>query len=186
MGYTHYFTQKSEVPVAKWSELTAAVKKVFDNFPEYSTSAGGFYTDQPIKVQFEDDDAAPPEIGDVIIRFNGEGDYGHETFMIGQDFDPNGTTFNFCKTARKPYDYAVCAVLILLDHYAPGCYDISSDGEPDDWLPVLSDLRELFEDDSIKLPKELQKEWIKEGGEFPEPPQRKEEKPLFNSVNQWF
>lgn len=190
MGYTHYMQQKKEVPVAQWKVLTWAVKKVFDNLPAYSTSAGGYHSDEPIKVQFEDDDPRPPEIGDVIIRFNGAGDLGHETFMIGQDLSETGERFHFCKTARKPYDYAVCAVLIIVDHYAPGCYETSSDGDPDDWTPVLKDVRRILESEDINLPSgELQTRWEKEGMEFIAPPEAQppsEPKPLFPTYNQWF
>ena len=40
-----------------------------------------------------------------VIAINGDGEKGldHETLF----FDDKETGFNFCKTARKPYDYAV-------------------------------------------------------------------------------
>jgi hypothetical protein len=186
MGYTHYMRQESEVPTVQWKILTEAVNKVLSNLPKYSTSAGAFHSDEPIIVQFECVDNSLPEVGDQIIRFNGADEMGHETFMIGQDFDPNGETFHFCKTARKPYDYVVCAVLILLNHYSPGSYKISSDGEPDDWIPVLTDLRSLFEDDTIMLPGEVQEEWEQQGLQVPDAIEPEGEKPLFHTNNPWF
>lgn len=47
--------------------------------------------------------------------------------------DKNGNYFECCKTAYRPYDLAVTAVLIALKHYFPEC-TISSDGEDKDWL----------------------------------------------------
>jgi len=41
--------------------------------------------------------------------------------------------FNSCKTAYRPYDLAVTAVLIALKHHFPACI-ISSNGEEKDWL----------------------------------------------------
>lgn len=65
-------------------------------------------------IQYEDDDNAPPLVNTKNIRFNGVGDDGHETFHIyrGQD------TWLFCKTATKPYDRYVMAVLFCLRYFA--------------------------------------------------------------------
>ena len=49
----------------------------------------------------------------------------------GPDEAPH--TYNFCKTAGKPYDAAVTAVLSIVNHYAAAVYAISSDGEAQDW-----------------------------------------------------
>jgi hypothetical protein len=45
----------------------------------------------------------------------------------------DGLYFDCCKTAYRPYDLAVTAVLISLKHHFPECR-ISSDGEEKDWL----------------------------------------------------
>lgn len=59
----------------------------------------------------------------AVIRFNGVGELSHETFLI----ERFSREFEFCKTNRKPYDLAVCGVLILISLYADGG-EISSDG----------------------------------------------------------
>lgn len=56
------------------------------------------------------------------VFFNGD----YETFV----FEP-GEEFGFCKTAARPYDVVVVAVLALAAHY--GLAEVSSDGEPADW-----------------------------------------------------
>lgn len=58
-----------------------------------------------------------------MIRFNGMGENGHETFLFKLDSEK----FNFCKTARKPYDLPVCKILLVLKHYMPNL-ELSSDG----------------------------------------------------------
>jgi hypothetical protein len=67
------------------------------------------------------------------IRLNGSSkdDNDHETLVI----DPEESGFAFCKTARKPYDAVVCAILIRTAELNPGL-EISSDGEwdaEDEW-----------------------------------------------------
>jgi hypothetical protein len=49
-----------------------------------------------------------PKITTEIIAFNGDEKNGcaHESFVLN-----NEVGFNFCKTARKPYDYAVRTIL---------------------------------------------------------------------------
>lgn len=61
------------------------------------------------------------------VFFNGT----HETFV----FEP-GEEFGFCKTAAKPYDVVVVAVLALAAHY--GLAEVSSDGEPSDWAAGIA------------------------------------------------
>lgn len=50
-----------------------------------------------------------------------------------KDAPKDGLYFECCKTAYRPYDLGVTAVLIALKHYFPECR-ISSDGEDKDWL----------------------------------------------------
>ena len=67
-----------------------------------------------------------------MIRFNGIGEAGHETFLFHnrKKQDPEGygdPCFAFCKTARKPYDIVVCEVLLVLKRYMPNL-EVGSDG----------------------------------------------------------
>jgi hypothetical protein len=64
------------------------------------------------------------------INFNGTGVAAHETFVISQ----GDAEFDFCKTAQKPYDTIVCAVLIHLKAVLGDGVLIKSDGKWDeDW-----------------------------------------------------
>jgi len=84
------------------------------------------------------------------IRFNGKGNEGHETFIITKKKpEPkpweNGESFDFCKTARKPYDLAVCLSLLVCSSHAPDCIRIGSDGDWDsEWTESRNVFKELF------------------------------------------
>jgi len=105
MGYTHYFETKGEirinVPVIK-----AIVEKFKDIIDHDETS------DQNCIVN------------DEMILLNGIEDLGHETFVIRG----NVKEWEFCKTARKPYDIVVCMILLVLKKENGKMFSFSSDG----------------------------------------------------------
>ena len=77
---------------------------------------------------------------DGVIAFNGIGSESHETFV----WENKVIDFNFCKTARKAYDPAVCAILILVKkHYGEGV-EISSDGNWSEWNPGRLIIADIF------------------------------------------
>jgi len=124
MGYTHYWEVKKSLSQTEWDKFYIGVNKILEK--------------NGVPIQYEYDNPKPPQIDDNIVRFNGVGDEGHETFY----FEKEKTGFNFCKTAQKPYDIVVVACLI----YAKICFGnkirISSDGEIEDW----QDGKKLFEE----------------------------------------
>lgn len=62
------------------------------------------------------------------IRFNGVGERSHETFHLSNKQD-----MNFCKTAFKPYDEVVTAVLIRAKYYFGEALSVGSDGYWSEW-----------------------------------------------------
>jgi hypothetical protein len=90
-------------------------------------------------IQYEDNICKPPVADDAMIRFNGVDDDGHETFVLMRSDVPasylenKNEVFGFCKTARKPYDKYVTAVLLLAKLYLQDEIRISSDGDIADW-----------------------------------------------------
>lgn len=111
MGYTHYFPQSRSFSDEEWTDLIACFEKIVD-----LCSARG--------IKLED-----LEKNDRLLSFNGSGPHSHEAFVLHKD-EISSSHF-FCKTARKPYDLAVCMVLIACHNIAPGALTISSDG---DWV----------------------------------------------------
>ena len=83
---------------------------------------------QLVRAEFDQLDMIP-EVGENRIKFNGIGEDGHETFIINREDDED---FEFCKTARKPYDKIVTAILALAKHHLV-IPNISSDGTSNDW-----------------------------------------------------
>jgi len=103
MGYTHYFELKADLT----DEVLKDVNKVLQKYPN---------------IVFECDTNEPPLISKKLIRFNGRGENGYETFYLKPYFS------NSCKTEYKPYDLAVCEVLLVLKHHYRDKFDLSSDG----------------------------------------------------------
>lgn len=110
MGYTHYWN--TETWTALDSEGFKTVLPIVRDIVTRYRDLLCWECDQPERT---------PEVSERFIRFNGKGDDGHETFI----FKPND--HGFCKTARKPYDLAVCEALLVLNAYIPNM-QLSSDG----------------------------------------------------------
>ena len=64
-------------------------------------------------IAFESDSEKPPFVTIDQVRFNGVGEDGHETFhlIFGSE------EYEFCKTAQKPYDVYVVAVLAAIEYW---------------------------------------------------------------------
>jgi len=138
IGYTHYFHQQRDVTLREWTDIINDFTKLLED--NYLPA-----------IQYESDDSSPPQIDYHLVRFNGVGDDGHETMIL----DPYNTDFEFCKTARKPYDLAVCALLLLAHHHAPGAWKIRSDGGPAEWARALQ-LAQHIIDPRITLPPDVE------------------------------
>lgn len=108
MGYTHYW---GGTPV-----LTQGVIEDIGKIIEGSAVKIGDGLGQGM-----------PHLTPEKVEFNGwEADDEHyETFTLG------GGSWNFCKTARLPYDVVVCATLIRVREASPD-FVIESDGDWDD------------------------------------------------------
>ena len=120
MGYTHYFELKGKKDV-NLDEVQKDVQKVLVNNLNL--------------IQRECDNDSTPAChidsnGDLTVVFNGIGDMGHETFYE--------LTYNFCKTARKPYDEVVCKVLLILKKHFGDAISVSSDGMSGDIEDVMT------------------------------------------------
>ena len=139
MGYTHYWRQQRDFTDTEWQELTRLAKLI---------TADG----QGILANEYDEENSKPTIDNEQIRFNGIGDNGHETFIITKKkrakreyeeqeaYDRQGA-FEFCKTAHKPYDKYVtavlCAVYRVQIERGQNIMNISSDGNTKDWTEGL-------------------------------------------------
>ena len=121
MGYTHYWDISKDVKEIS-KECLKDIKKVLQKHKGI--------------IQFESDNTKKPIVNKKEIRFNGIGGDGYETFNVlmpdalkkeGKRCD-EGLYFNFCKTAKQPYDVVVCEVLLLLKADLKDKIKVSSDG----------------------------------------------------------
>jgi hypothetical protein len=117
MGYTHYWRSERAIQDAAREPFLQAVRKVLAH---PSCPATAYECDEPNK---------PAQTNDGVVRFNGPGHFGCETFWLNLE-----GRRNFCKTRGQPYDRAVIAVLTLAHYFDPGWLEISSDGHARDWI----------------------------------------------------
>jgi hypothetical protein len=129
MGFTHYWHQPvgTPIPADAWAKIAADARKLVESAP--CTLLAEY-----------DEPGTTPEITGSAIWFNGAGGEGHETFFLertpsGRIYD--GEHFSFCKTARKPYDRVVIAILACAAEHAPEHIRVESDGDEEDWRPGL-------------------------------------------------
>jgi hypothetical protein len=152
MGYTSYWRRPLELDEQKWEDFVDDVKKLRYGLPKHSTSAGGYYENQPLKLVGGNGEGQPM-ITNQSIWFNGtdEGNLSHETFHMTRVFEPeewqeaeDGLYFNFCKTARKPYDLMVALTLIAFKHHFDNEVKVSSDGNAEDFEQAVEIFREVI------------------------------------------
>ena len=110
---------KSDGPQGLWTQAVLMALDIIERSPIPLGNAFG--------------EGNEPTTTDKGIYTNGIGDDGHETLFI-----PSVLTlgdFEFCKTARKPYDLIVTAVYATLAHIGGvDCVEVSSDGCSEDWV----------------------------------------------------
>ena len=133
MGYTHYFHQHKQPTEEQWQAICADFSKCLEVFTK------------GIPIQEEWNDPAPPRVDYRCIRFNGVPPNDHETMYL----DRYGHGLQFCKTARKPYDFAVMCLLLLVHHHASDCWEVDSDGGYKEWRRARAWLTQFLKSDPL-------------------------------------
>ena len=94
MGYTNYWRQSEDFTELEWDILMQFYRGLKNTF------------------NFKDETYKGDE-----IQFNGLDGQDHETFVLKRyvpktkNYEGHDLTFNFCKTAQKPYDQVVWMLL---------------------------------------------------------------------------
>jgi hypothetical protein len=109
MGYTHYWTSKRNL---NETELVF-IETVVNSTRTPLSSGCGNVDDLPVVERGDD----------YLVNINGVSDDAHENLVLY----PDKEDWNFCKTARKPYDTIIVAILSYL--HDRGAIEWSSDGE---------------------------------------------------------
>ena len=122
MGYTVSWTFNRSFTESEWKSITENVSNMFNRLKQVKGANG----------------LGRPIVDNSEIIFNGDASKGdsHETFVLTR-YDSGS---KFCKTARKPYDRFVKAVLVLANFWAPGALEVTCDGddEADCWTNGVS------------------------------------------------
>lgn len=148
MGYTQYLYLRRDFTDAEWAHLRWAFERLDRYKPRGAVDWRGEFS--PLFLALHDDSPyEPPRCDAEVIAFNGwspDGhDLGHETFVLKRTIpadayrpaNDKGEAFDCCKTAMKPYDLMVTAMLIVVDNDCAGAVRVSSDGARDDWTRGL-------------------------------------------------
>ena len=131
IGYTHYWRRNKDISPETWAKIKDDVSYILNHQMNRGLSDIG----DPDECMITDD----------VIRFNGRGDDGHETFLVTRlcpvpaSYSSDKTqSFDFCKTNQKPYDVLVTAALLkILEHTGGEGFHVNSDGQFADWEPAL-------------------------------------------------
>lgn len=139
MGYTHYWEQTKAIPLESEDPDAFTWARVIEDIGSILADAKNRY--EIAIVDGMGDRGTKPVVTMTYLQFNGSGDDSHETMAVCREIDPDMGWF--CKTARKPYDRAVTAVLCYLSSVV-GSHEVTSDGHSDDWLAGLELARQAL------------------------------------------
>jgi hypothetical protein len=104
MGFTHYWEHVG-INSEDWRVIAIEAHRLFDTAEEESLLLCREFNEPNTR----------PEVNESYIQFNGAGEQGHETFRFSRE----ATEFDFCKTARKPYDDVVEEILKFASDRVP-------------------------------------------------------------------
>ena len=120
MGYTHYWRPTRDLTEDEWDNIRQVAKRILKD------NHGVILDNEPT-------DSQNLSITYDSVLCNGIGDDGHETFYLTRKMRND---FEFCKTAQKPYDKYIVAMLIAVAQITDSI-TVSSDGDQSDWLEGL-------------------------------------------------
>ncbi|MFS0728355.1 hypothetical protein [Paenibacillus sp. 1P07SE] len=147
MGYTHYWYRQKAIDRAVFGQIKRDFGKLLPVLEEQGVSlADGMGNGKPVLTATK-------------ICFNGTKSESYETFDFSQllrlrsweEPAEDGTYFQFCKTAERPYDLAVTAFLIIAKHYLKQQLTVSSDGDAADWAAARQICKEHLGLDHVEL-----------------------------------
>lgn len=119
MGYTHYWEFKDNIAPKNFKDG----ENKFARAAELIRKAYNKVTEMGIEIA-DGMGEGEPTISDREVYFNGKGDESCETFGI----QANDGKWNFCKTARRPYDLLVCVSLLAFKEAFGDDFSYKSDG----------------------------------------------------------
>ena len=130
IGYSHYIADRKTFTDSDWKQLTNAAKILVSNAQLFGSDGTG-----------------KPIIDESDIMFNGDKskDEDHETFHLSKC----KSDWDCCKTAQKPYDDQVTAILCIASFLAPDALKVTSDGDKSDWQEGLRLAQTIYPEATI-------------------------------------
>ena len=162
MGYTHYWgfvkppKGQAQQTEADYQRALTQCRKVVNFYQKraYTDDRLSGYTAHTLKFVYGG------------LKINGKGPLMHEDFVMREHFNQNKRDtscyahqfgWDFCKTARKPYDEVVVACLIILTKYLGASIEPMSDGDREDWKAGLKLARRATRLTGLRIPKDIVK-----------------------------
>ena len=142
MGYCHYWYIDAKLDAGAFAKVAIDFEIVANELREQGiqlagTKGTGYPTITPTEIAFNgfDFDDAGAHEGFILGLQNGK----HAYMSVTQSEDPTvaGKVHDGTKTARKPYDIAVQAALIIAKHHLGDAIQVDSDGDIHDWQPAI-------------------------------------------------
>ena len=147
MGYTHYWRTGKRKPGKKnYNAFTADCLKLIEI--------------ENASVPLNKSTLLEVESKTCSITINGVGEDAHEDCYFPRTADQLDE-FQFCKTARKPYDIVVTAALCILQERCGKLVEVSSDGNAEEWEAGRA-LAEKVLGRPIKVPAEVKPRAVRE------------------------
>lgn len=133
MGYTHYWYTRKDADPELLAEAGRQMAKVVEM--------------EAVRLEVAELDFATG-----AVLFNGRGEEAHEAFCWPPDLarrhawmaHAQDEVFDFCKTARKPYDEAVTACLLVAKMVMGEAIALNTDGDDEDWQDGMRLFREAI------------------------------------------
>lgn len=133
MGYTHYWKFKKKVNELNQEYGENRFKVAVDLFKE------GLKKLQDIALG-NGVGEGEPIITDTEVCFNGKAPEDYETCAMSLE----SKGFDFCKTARQPYDPVVCLLLLCMADAFGDDFEYSSDGDIENGEEGWARAKEIF------------------------------------------
>lgn len=135
MGYSHYWYRPPSIPRKQFDRFTTFASAILAALPEVAPDGGG--TEKPLVLVPNAPDTHIVQRD--VVAFEGGAGLGYETFVVDRvvprsTYRPpsaGGLAFECCKTARRPYDLAVVAMICALLDAVPAAR-AESDGSVHD------------------------------------------------------
>ena len=133
MGFTHYWDMTRDISERNFKKLTKDMKAIEAYIKENKSISNNAECawDEQVTLHHPNGENEGVLYYSNTFGFNGDAKIhaDHESMHINLGANDSWT---FCKTARKPYDLAVCLILISLKYHIRSTR-VTSDGGNDDW-----------------------------------------------------